>query len=61
MLFLRGPEPAVREPKVYNKNVSQSTDLRTEICELLKDGKVKVPPMNDSTIDVFIRNRNTTL
>lgn len=41
--------------------ICQFIDLKTEICELLKDGKVKVLPMTDSTTDMFISSRNTTL
>jgi len=62
-MFFFSPEsePALGEPKLNNKNISQFTDLTTEICELLKGGKVKVLPITDSTIDVFISSRNTTL
>ena len=58
-VLLPGPEPALGGPKFYNKNISQFTDLKTEVCELLKDGEVKVLPMTDSITEVFISSWNT--
>jgi hypothetical protein len=59
-IFYRNQNPLSANLKSTIK-VCQFTDLKTDFCELLKDGKVKILPMADSNADVFISSRNTTL